>query len=80
VADETFDLVVANLLRTELMPLIDGIAMRVRSGGHAVFAGLLRDECDPVVRAAAAAGLSHSGQREMADANGDVWSALLMTR
>jgi len=80
VAEETFDLVVANLLRTELMPLIDGIAIRVRSGGHAVFAGLLRDECESVVRAARAAGLSPSGKREMADANGDVWSALLMTR
>ncbi|MFP8879552.1 MAG: 50S ribosomal protein L11 methyltransferase [Myxococcota bacterium] len=80
VADETFDLVVANLLRTELMPLIDGIAARVRPGGYAVFAGLLHDECESVVAAARATGLSHTGERAMADANGDLWSALLMTR
>jgi ribosomal protein L11 methyltransferase len=80
VAAETFDLVVANLLRTELMPLIDGIASRVRPGGHAVFSGLLSSECEPVIAAAQAANLSHSGVREMPDANGDVWVALLMTR
>ncbi len=80
VADATFDLVVANLLRTELMPLIDAIAAHVRPRGHAVLAGLLRDECKLVIAAAQAAGLSHSGEREMADANGDVWTALLMTR
>ncbi len=80
IADETFDLVVANLLRTEMMPLIAGIAARVRPGGHAVFAGLLRDECETVIAAARAVGLSHSGVREMADGNGDLWSALLMTQ
>ncbi len=78
-AEGAFDLVVANLLRTELMPLIVAIAARVRPEGHAVFAGLLREECETVIAAAAAVGLSLAGSREMADANGDVWSALLMT-
>ncbi len=62
------------------MPLIDAIAARVRPGGHAVFAGLVHDECELVVSAARAAGLSHTGEREMTDANGERWSALLMTR
>jgi len=80
VADTTFDLVVANLLRTELMPLIATIAARVRPGGCAVFAGLLRDECGVVVAAANDAGLTRTGERTMADANGEQWSALLMNR
>ncbi len=75
-----FDLVAANLLRTELLPLIDGIAERLRAGGRAVFSGLRREECDRVLSRAAGSGLALLGERNMPDANGDVWSALLMTR
>jgi ribosomal protein L11 methyltransferase len=75
-----FELVVANLLRTELEPLIGGIASRVASGGHAVFAGLLREECAGISLRAETAGLRTVGTRERADANGDVWSALLTVR
>jgi ribosomal protein L11 methyltransferase len=75
-----FDLVVANLLRTEMLPLFGGIAARVRAGGFAVFSGLLETECESVGEALRAVGLRESGVRSRADANGDPWSALLTIR
>jgi ribosomal protein L11 methyltransferase len=79
--DETsFDLVVANLLRTEMLPLFAGIAARVRPGGHAVFSGLLEIERESVAEALSEVGLSQCGVRSRADANGDPWSALLTRR
>jgi len=76
----SFDLVVANLLRTEMLPLFAGIAARVRAGGFAVFSGLLETERESVGEALRAVGLRESGVRSRADANGDPWSALLTIR
>jgi ribosomal protein L11 methyltransferase len=78
--DVTFDLVVANLLRSELLPLIDGIAACTAPGGFAVFSGLLSSECDRVVEALRAAGFTPAGAREAHDANDEGWTALLMKR
>jgi ribosomal protein L11 methyltransferase len=75
-----FDLVVANLLRTEMLPMLDGIAARVRPGGFAVFSGLLETERESVGEALCAAGLRESGVRSRADANGDSWSAIVTIR
>ncbi|MBW2541780.1 MAG: 50S ribosomal protein L11 methyltransferase [Deltaproteobacteria bacterium] len=75
-----FDLVVANLLRTEMLPLLDGIAARVRAGGFAVFSGLLESEREAVAEALRAVGLRERGVRSCEDANGDSWSALLTIR
>ncbi len=75
-----FDLVVANLLRTEMLPLFAGIAARVRVGGFAVFSGLLETERESVAEALRAVGLREGGVRSRADANGDPWSALLTIR
>jgi ribosomal protein L11 methylase PrmA len=72
--------VVANLLRSEMLPLLGGIAARVRAGGNAVFSGLLETESESVVEALRQVGLRASGARSLADANGDLWSALLTTR
>jgi ribosomal protein L11 methyltransferase len=80
VGDVAFDLVVANLLRTEMLPLFAAIAARVRTGGQAVFSGLLATECESVAEALLAVGLRESGVRSREDANGDPWSALLTTR
>jgi len=76
----SFDLVVANLLRTEMLPLFGGIAERVRAGGHALFSGLLEIERESVGEALRAVGLRACGVRSRADANGDPWSALLTIR
>ncbi len=80
VGDLAFDLVVANLLRSEMLPLLGGIAARVRAGGNAVFSGLLETESESVVEALRQVGLRASGSRSLADASGDLWSALLTTR
>jgi len=80
IGDVSFELVVANLLRTEMLPLFDAIAARVRAGGHAVFSGLLESERASVAEPLRAAGLRECGVRSRADANGDLWSALLTLR
>jgi ribosomal protein L11 methyltransferase len=79
VAPVGFDVVVANLLRTEMMPLIGGIARRLAADGQVVLSGLLQSECPAVTARAAEAGLRCAGERSRPDANGDVWTALLMT-
>jgi ribosomal protein L11 methyltransferase len=75
-----FDLVLANLLKSEMLPLLGGIAERVRPGGYAVFAGLLASEADEVCAALVAKAFSPVAMREADDANGDRWIALLMRR
>jgi ribosomal protein L11 methylase PrmA len=63
-----------------MLPLLGGIAERVRPGGRAVFAGLLASEADEVEAALAAKAFTPVGVREADDANGDRWIALLMRR
>ena len=75
-----FDLVLANLLRTELLPLAQGIAARTAPGGHAVFSGLLEGERQTVAQALRAAGLRLLDTRQREDARGERWVSLLMTR
>jgi ribosomal protein L11 methyltransferase len=75
-----FDLIVANLLRSEMVPLLPGIAARLRPGGFAVFAGLLASEADEIRERMQAEGVVPVAARECDDANGDRWTALLMRR
>ena len=75
-----FALVVANLLRTELLPLAQGIARRTAAGGFAVLSGLLESERDEMERALARAGLAPRDARSASDAGGDRWLALLTSR
>jgi ribosomal protein L11 methyltransferase len=75
-----FDLVLANLLKSEMLPLLGGIAKRVRPGGYAVFAGLLATEADEVRAALIENAFDPVAMREADDANGDRWIALLMRR
>jgi ribosomal protein L11 methyltransferase len=75
-----FDLVVANLLRTEMLPLLDGISQRMRPGANAVLSGLLASEHDRVEAAAGAVGLAAAGVRYGDDDSGDRWAALLTLR
>jgi ribosomal protein L11 methyltransferase len=75
-----FDLVVANLLRTEMLPLLDGISQRMRPGANAVLSGLLASERDSVEAAAGAVGLAAAGVRYGDDDSGDRWAALLTLR
>ena len=75
-----FDLVVVNLLRTELSPLIPAIAQRTRRGGLAIFAGLLEPEQRPVETALQAAGLWPVAHRRALDPDAEAWVGLLTRR
>jgi ribosomal protein L11 methyltransferase len=75
-----FALVVANLLRSELLPLLGDIAQRTAREGHAVLSGLLAAELPRVEEACARAGLRRLAARERADASGERWAALLTAR
>jgi len=78
--DGDFDLVVANLLKRELTPLVRGIAAHTAPGGRAILSGLLARDAGQILPALTAAGFSAAGTREAVDANGDRWTALLMRR
>ena len=79
-AGTAFDLVVANLLRSEALPLLAGLAARTRVGGQAVFSGLLDSETEAFAEAARAAGFTPKGVRRGNDASGERWSAILTVR
>jgi ribosomal protein L11 methyltransferase len=77
--DVRFSLVVANLLRRELAPLLPALARCVGSDARIVLSGLLADECAEVTASAARVGLRALGARHRRDASGVLWAALLMT-
>jgi ribosomal protein L11 methyltransferase len=79
-ADVRFELVLANLLRSELLPLAADLAARTAPRGQLVLSGLLEAERDAVVASFAPRGLHPRGERSRGDAAGDVWLALLMAR
>ncbi|MEN8159576.1 MAG: 50S ribosomal protein L11 methyltransferase [Myxococcota bacterium] len=71
-----FDLVVANLLRRELEPLLAGLVARLRPDGRLLLAGLLAREREGVEAALAAQGAEVEEAREIADADGERWLGL----
>jgi ribosomal protein L11 methyltransferase len=71
-----FDLVLANLLRTELLPLLPEIARALAPRGCAIFSGLLEREREEVERAIEAVGLGVASTRTTAD-DTDRWLAML---
>jgi ribosomal protein L11 methyltransferase len=75
-----FELVVANLLRSELLPLVTALAHHTAPGGRAVVSGLLAADVEPVGRALAGAGLRPAGERRSEDASRACWAALLTER
>jgi ribosomal protein L11 methyltransferase len=75
-----FDLVVANLLRSEVLPILPDLAARLRPGGRAIFSGLLVADRDAVSAALARVGLSIAESREELDTAGDEWLGLLTAR
>jgi ribosomal protein L11 methyltransferase len=75
-----FDLVLANLLRSEVLPILPDLAARLRPGGHAVLSGLLVAEREEMTAALARAGLRIAGAREEHDTAGDSWLGLLTAR
>ena len=80
-----FDLVLANLLKSEVMPLLPEIASSLRAGGQAIFSGLLASEEAEFATALAAVGLEVVAQRSLPDSSraeaepGPDWIGLLVT-
>jgi len=75
-----FDMVLANLLRSELVPQLSEIAARTLPGGCAILSGLLVTDRSPLERALARVGLRVCEERTRVDASGTSWTALLTTR
>ena len=73
-------LVLANMLRTELLPLLECIAARTKPGGAAIFSGLLEHERADMERALTSSGFHIDAVRTETDATGDRWLALLTRR
>lgn len=76
--DGAFDLVVANLLRQELLPLVAGVAARVERGGTLVLSGLLEGDGAGVLEAFRPFGLVESSRRTRRDADGECWLGLAL--
>ncbi|MEM9173814.1 MAG: 50S ribosomal protein L11 methyltransferase [Myxococcota bacterium] len=67
VSGPPFPLVVANLLKKEMLPIADAIASRVAPGGRLVLAGLLEEDLVAVLARFGEAGLEETGRRQRAD-------------
>jgi ribosomal protein L11 methyltransferase len=75
-----FDLVVANLISSELLPILGELADRVAAGGALVLSGLLFSERAAIEARLAAHGLAIRAVRDERDARGDHWLGLMATR
>jgi ribosomal protein L11 methyltransferase len=80
IGSRSFDVVLANMLYTELLPLLGSIASRTRPRGVSIFSGLLEGERDAMEGALARVGLCVEATRTETDAAGDCWLALLTRR
>ena len=71
-----FDLVLANVLRAELEPVLPAVARAVAQRGRLIGSGFLVSERARVERAFAASGLRIETTRQEDDPSGDAWLAL----
>jgi ribosomal protein L11 methyltransferase len=70
-----FDLTLANMIRSELMPLLAGLTAATRLGGDVIFSGLLAEERSRFEAAVIGHGLELVEVRAERDATGDRWLA-----
>lgn len=75
-----FDLVVANLLKSEMLPLIPSIEAATHPAGYVLLSGLLETDAREICTGFQATGMERVGERSMLDPNGDRWVGLLMRR
>lgn len=80
IATGGFDLVVANLISSEMLPILDALAGHVAVGGALVLSGLLFAERATIETRLAAAGFAIRAERDERDARGDHWLAVIATR
>jgi ribosomal protein L11 methyltransferase len=75
-----FDLVLANLLRRELEPILPLLCQRVAAGGSLILSGLLEEDAEALHAQLARLGLKASEERRLRDDAGDNWLALSARR
>jgi ribosomal protein L11 methyltransferase len=75
-----FDGIVANLIRSEMTPLLADFARLAKPATWIVLAGLLVSERDAMRALLAQAGFRVSAEREETDATGDAWLGLTAVR
>ncbi len=73
-----FDLVVANLLRSEVLPIAREIAQSLVPGGRLVLSGLVESDRGAVLEAFTGHGLVAESERTRRDTSGAVWIAPLL--
>ena len=73
-----FDIVVVNMLRSEMLPIARAIAAHV--GSHLILSGLLDADIETTSRCFFQEGLSLSSRREAVDDSGNLWVALQLVR
>lgn len=79
-AGPPFDCILANLLRTELEPVLPRIAATLRPGGYGILSGLLAEDEGLLAPHLAAAGLAIDARLSERDAEGATWVALTVRR
>lgn len=68
--DEKYPLVLANLLKSEMLPIASALAQRVDRSGQLVLAGLLEEDAAPVCARFLREGLREVGRRSLQDSTG----------
>ena len=76
-AERAFDLVLANLIRRELEPLLPGLARALAPGGHIVLSGLLASEHERLAALLAGLGIEGLAARAREDPSGESWLSLV---
>ena len=74
----SFDLVLVNLLRTEMLPIASEIAETLGRGANLVLSGLLEEDRSSVLKVFAEFGLEERSERCSLDASGGVWISPLL--
>jgi len=73
-----FDVVIVNMLRSEMLPIASEIAACV--GSHLILSGLLDADVEITLKRFSEEGLASCSSREAVDESGNVWQALRLTR
>jgi len=68
--EERFPLVLANLLKREILPIASAVADKVSPSGRLVLAGLLEEDVVSVLARFREEGLSEVGRRQVDDSTG----------
>lgn len=79
-AEPAFDLVLANLLKREILPIAEPVAAAVAARGRLVLSGLLEEDGPECLAAFAALGWREEARRMRVDDNGDRWISPCLVR